>query len=118
MCRFCASAHADRKCTVQIAKLSLVAALALPGLSVGLLTASPAVAECATAADLTMCSESAVLPMPMYPYPCDLDWMCGDGGMSLMFDPSLDVGQKGSGGLNAGRSGGPDRGGLYTDPYN
>jgi hypothetical protein len=107
---------------VQIAKIKVVAALAFPAVSASLVTAGPAMADCTSMADMTVCGEAgmaaeAVTPMPVYPYPCDLDWYCDGGGMSLMFDSTLEVGQPGSGGLNADRGGGPDQGGLYTDPY-
>ncbi|MGB3481167.1 MAG: hypothetical protein WBB07_02995 [Mycobacterium sp.] len=100
-----------------IGKLSLVAALILPVSALGVVGASPAGAMCTSAADMTVCSESglgpeAITPMPVYPYPCEYDWYCSDGGMSLMFDPTLRVGEPGSGGLNASR----DRpGGSYLD---
>lgn len=94
---------------MQIAKISLVAALALSPLPLTLVSAAPAVAECTSAADISLCSEASaeVASLPYYPYPCDLDWYCSDGSLSLLNGPE-------PGGLNANRSGGPDRGGDYT----
>ena len=51
--------------------------------------------------------------MPYMPYPCEYDWYCGDDGViSLMYDPSLEIGQPGSGGLNSSRD---LPGGSYTE---
>ncbi|CAN5144088.1 hypothetical protein BH11ACT7_BH11ACT7_06600 [soil metagenome] len=105
-----------------IGKLSLVAVLALPAFSFGLVTASPASADCAEAGGVSVCSEEGGVSMlPYYPYPCEDDWLCSTGSLSLLdpdpgglntdSDVSVDVGQPGSGGLNADRGGGPDRGG-------
>jgi hypothetical protein len=102
---------------MSIAKVSLIAAVVLPMSALGVLTASPASASCTNAADVTFCSAGgvgaeAVAPLPIVPYPCDYDWFCVDGGLSLMFDPTMEVGQHDSGGLNAAR----DRpGGSYLD---
>jgi hypothetical protein len=107
---------------VEVAKLSLAAVLALPAFSFGLVTAGPASAACTEGGGVSVCSEDgAVSTLPYYPYPCEDDWLCSTGSLSLLDtspgglntdnDISGDAGQPGSGGLNAGRGGGPDRGG-------
>lgn len=105
---------------MDVAKLSLVAALALPAFSLGLVTAGPASAACTEGGGVSVCSEDgAVSTLPYYPYPCEDDWLCSTGSLSLL-DPSpgglntdnnVDAGPSGPGGLNSGRGGGPDRGG-------
>lgn len=93
---------------MQIAKLSLAVVITLPAISLGIVTASPATADCENAGGISLCSEGAggkgaSVALPYYPYPCDDDWLCGDGGVSL-----LDIG----GGLNATRD---TPGGSYLD---
>lgn len=92
---------------MRILKLSLAAVLALPAVSLSLVTAAPASAECDRSGGVTLCSEGtagsgASVALPYFPYPCEDDWLCADGGLSLL-DP---------GGLNVNRD---TPGGSYTD---
>jgi len=78
-------------------------------MSVGLATAGPAGADCAGAGGVTLCSEGAggtgaSVALPYYPYPCEDDWLCADGGLSLLDTTA--------GGLNTGRD---TPGGPYTN---
>ena len=93
---------------MQIIKLSLAVVLTFPAMSLGIVTASPATAGCENAGGVTLCSTGpdgtgATTALPYFPYPCEDDWLCADGGLSL-----LDTG----GGLNVGRD---TPGGPYTD---
>lgn len=93
---------------MQIAELSPVVVITLSAISLGIVTASPAAAGCENAGGVTVCTTGPDLTgtttvLPYYPYPCEDDWLCADGGISL-----LETG----GGLNAGRD---TPGGLYTD---
>jgi hypothetical protein len=92
---------------MQITKMALAVVIVLPVLSFGVVTASPAAADCERAGGISLCSEGAggkgaSVALPYYPYPCEDDWLCADGGLSL-----LD-----SGGLNATRD---TPGGSYLD---
>ena len=92
---------------MQIAKLSLAVVITIPAMSLGIVTASPAAADCDKAGGISLCSEGAggtgaSAALPYFPYPCEDDWLCGDGSLSL-----LDTG-----GLNTGRD---TPGGSYLD---
>jgi hypothetical protein len=92
---------------VQITKLSLAVVITFPALCLGVVDASPAAADCDTAGGISLCSEGAggtgaSVALPYYPYPCEDDWLCADGGLSL-----LDTG-----GLNTTRD---MPGGSYLD---
>lgn len=92
---------------MKIAKISLGVVIVLPAMSLGIVTAGPAMADCEKAGGISLCSEGAggkgaSVALPYFPYPCDDDWLCADGGLSL-----LDTG-----GLNTGRD---TPGGSYTD---
>lgn len=59
------------------------------------LTAPPALAECTSSGGVTICAQGTVsgqsnVPSssgPYYPYPCEDDWLCDDGGVSIIVDP-------------------------------
>ena len=92
---------------MQIAKPCLTVVIAFPAMVLGIVTASPSVADCENAGGISLCSEGddgkgASIALPYYPYPCEDDWLCADGGLSL-----LDTG-----GLNTGRD---TPGGDYTN---
>lgn len=93
---------------MKLTKIPLAIVIALPTMSLGIVTASPAVADCDNAGGISLCSEGAggtgaSTALPYYPYPCEDDWLCADGGLSL-----LDSG----GGLNSTRD---TPGGSYLD---
>jgi hypothetical protein len=92
---------------MRIVELPFAVVLALPAVSLGIVTAGPANAECDRSGGVTLCSEGsessgASVALPYFPYPCEDDWLCADGGLSLL-DP---------GGLNVNRD---TPGGSYTD---
>lgn len=76
----------------------------------GLLAAPSAVAECTSSGGVTICAQGTVsgpsnVPTssgPYYPYPCEDDWLCDDGGVSVIVDPGPP-----SGGIDIGRPGRP-----------
>jgi hypothetical protein len=63
--------------------------------SIGLIVAPTAVAACNNSAGTTICAQGSVsgsdLPAsssgPYYPYPCEYDWLCDDGGLSIAINP-------------------------------
>jgi hypothetical protein len=92
---------------VRIVKLSLAVVFAFPAVSLTIVTAGPAYADCDRSGGVTLCSEGASgsgasVALPYFPYPCEDDWLCADGGLSIL-DP---------GGLNATRD---TPGGSYLD---
>lgn len=68
-----------------------------------------AVADCTTSGGVTVCAQGTVsgpsgAPSssgPYYPYPCEYDWLCDDGGVSIIVDPGP------GGGIDIGRPGRP-----------
>ncbi|AQA06440.1 hypothetical protein BVC93_15610 [Mycobacterium sp. MS1601] len=78
-------------------------------MSLGLVTAAPAAADCVNSSGVSLCYEGsnqtgASVALPVVPYPCDDDWLCSSGGLSAL-DP-------GPGGLNTNRD---TPGGSYLD---
>ncbi len=78
---------------------------------VGVIVAPTAVAECQSSGGATVCAQGSVRgsgqPAPStggvyYPYPCQDDWLCGDGGVTLVFGG----GDGGGGGGNRPGGGG------------
>jgi len=76
-----------------------------------IVTAPPAVADCTTSGGVTVCAQGTVsgpsgAPAPSagpyYPYPCEYDWLCDDGGVSIVIDPG-----RPSGGIDIGLPGRP-----------
>ncbi len=78
----------------------LSAALAPSALVAGALAvAPPAEAECVSSNGTTVCSQGTVRGTdngqgpgsldtgPAWPYPCENDWYCNDGGLSIIFTP-------------------------------
>ncbi|MEH3141830.1 MAG: hypothetical protein PGN37_16960 [Mycobacterium kyogaense] len=81
----------------------LRAAAALYGSSAlfaaALAVAPAAGAECVSSNGTTVCSQGSVRGTnngqgpgtldtgPAWPYPCDYDWYCDDGGLSIIFSP-------------------------------
>lgn len=72
-------------------------------------TAPPAGAECSSSGGVTICAQGSVsgpsgVPEssgPYYPYPCEDDWLCDDGGVSIIIDPGppdggADIGRPGN----------------------
>ena len=61
--------------------------------------APPADAECVSSNGTTVCSQGTVRGTnngqgpgtldtgPTWPYPCEYDWYCNDGGLSIIFTP-------------------------------
>ncbi|MCG7594380.1 hypothetical protein [Mycobacterium sp. PSTR-4-N] len=64
-----------------------------------LAVAAPAAAECVSSNGTTVCSQGSVRGTdngqgpgtldtgPAWPYPCEYDWYCNDGGLSIIFTP-------------------------------
>src|SRR3954470_24298510 len=78
----------------------------------GLITASPVLADCNSSGYSTVCAQGSVrggdggaVSGPVYPYPCDDDWMCAEG-IDVVWNPGWD-GPGGPGG--PGRPGRPGR---------
>ncbi len=73
------------------------AAVVIAGVgTAGLLTASPARADCVYGGGSTVCAQGEVRGAegapptsgsPYVPYPCDYDPYCYDGGLSIILDP-------------------------------
>jgi hypothetical protein len=97
---------------MRLAKRFVVTGLATAAASVGFGTAvaPPASADCVYSGGATICSQGEVRgasgapgpSTPYYPYPCEDDWMCGDGGVSIIVDPGppggappIDIGRPG-----------------------
>jgi hypothetical protein len=89
---------------VQIKKYAPVAILAITAFSVGLVTASPAAADCTSSSGVTLCSQGDVRGSntgdgpsgagPYFPYPCEYDYLCDDDyGIGVAFDFDADVGR-------------------------
>ena len=84
----------------------------------GLITAPTAVADCNSAGYATVCAQGdirgggggATVAGPVYPYPCDDDWLCSDG-VDIVWGPIWPGGPGrpgGGGGIGGGgRPGGP-----------
>ena len=83
--------------------------------------APPAAADCVYSGGATICSQgevrganrppapsstSGTSGTPYYPYPCEDDWLCGDGGVTLVLGGGDGVGPP----INIGRPGRPGRG--------
>jgi hypothetical protein len=94
---------------VKIIEFTCAAALVLPALAAGVVTAAPAAGDCVSSSGPSLCYEGpnqsgASVALPVVPYPCDDDWLCATGGLSAL-DP-------GNSGLNTGRD---TPGGNYLD---
>lgn len=89
-------------------KRYLVPGLAAAAAAAGLLAAPQAGAECTSSGGVTICAQGNVtgpsnVPQPSgpyYPYPCEDDWLCDDGGLSVIVDPGppgggIDIGLPG-----------------------
>jgi hypothetical protein len=84
-------------CAVQITRISLVAAVAVPAVAIGLVNAVPASADCTYSSGVTLCSQGDVRggsdqPSTNYgpysPYPCELNYLCDDNyGVGIILDP-------------------------------
>jgi len=90
---------------MQIRWISIsVAVLASPVCAIGLVSASPAAADCTSSSGVTLCSQGDVRGSntgdgpsgagPYYPYPCEDDYLCNDyGGVGVIFDLDPDIGR-------------------------
>jgi hypothetical protein len=75
----------------QCAVLGLAAVFA----PIGVIEASPARADCVNAGAATVCAQGTVTgggpdaptAGPYMPYPCEYDWLCDDGGLSIVINP-------------------------------
>jgi hypothetical protein len=104
--------------------LMLLTRLLIPGLAASaaavalLAEAPPASAECSYSGGVTICAQGNVngpsnVPTssgPYYPYPCEDDWLCDDGGVSIIVDPSPPIWDVGLPGRPGNRPGRPGRG--------
>ncbi|MCB1292065.1 hypothetical protein [Mycolicibacterium sp.] len=102
----------------QSATTALLAAI--PALAVSVSVAPPAGADCVNAGAATVCAQGEVTgggptapkAGPVYPYPCEYDWYCDGGGLSIVLDPGRsDGGGIGIGGGGIGGGAGPGGGG-------
>lgn len=65
-----------------------------------LITAPTADADCTGSGGVTVCAQGEVRgssggsgggsASPWYPYPCEYDYYCDDGGLSVILDPDID----------------------------
>jgi hypothetical protein len=94
-------------------KYTAMGMLAVPIFVLSLVTATPASADCTSSGGVTLCSQGEVRgsntgdgpsgASPYYPYPCEYDYLCDDGGVGVVFDfdrPDFNP---------PGRPGGPNR---------
>ncbi|BBZ68245.1 hypothetical protein MINS_36740 [Mycolicibacterium insubricum] len=75
----------------------LIATLIIGAVPGTVVTAAPATADCTTSGATTICSQGEVRGSPnaspprtsgpAYPYPCTYDYLCGNGGASIIFTP-------------------------------
>jgi hypothetical protein len=80
---------------VRISQRYLILGLTLTAVPVGIVSAPTAIADCVNAGGATVCAQGTVTgggPQaptagPYYPYPCEYDWLCNDGGLSIAIDP-------------------------------
>lgn len=103
---------------MQIKKCSLVAAMAIASVCVGVVEATPAAADCTSSGGVTLCSQGDVRGSdtgagpsgagPYMPYPCQYDYLCDDDyGWGFAFDLDADIDRP----VGPGRPDGPNRGG-------
>jgi hypothetical protein len=94
----------------------LILGLGLTAVPLGVVTASPAAADCTFAGGVSICAQGDVRGAdgastssgPYVPYPCDYDWYCDGGDLDIILDPGppsppvppIDIGRP-------GRPGGP-----------
>jgi hypothetical protein len=98
---------------MRVAHLYLVPGLAIGAAAVGIGLSAPAGADCTYGGGATVCAQGEVRggggapsgAMPYYPYPCEDDWLCDDGGISVIVDPSppIDIGRPGRPGIGPRR---------------
>jgi hypothetical protein len=90
----------------------LIPALVTAPAVFGLVVAPPATADCSYSGGTTVCAQGDVrggggpgpsVSGPVYPYPCEDDWLCNDG-VDVVFGPIWPGGPGGPGG--PGRPGG------------
>jgi hypothetical protein len=76
--------------------MKLLAGILVAGAAaVGLITAPPVAADCSSSGYATVCAQGDVrggggggpVSGPYYPYPCEDDWLCNDGELSVIVDP-------------------------------
>jgi hypothetical protein len=97
-------------------KRFLVSGLVTAASAAGLAASPTAAADCTSSGGITICAQGNVTgpsgvptsSSPYYPYPCDDDWLCDDGGVSLVIDPGppnggIDIGLPGRPGNRPGR---------------
>ena len=96
---------------MELRRRYLVPALVTAATSFGLIMAAPATADCTSSGGATICAQGDVrggsgsgpsMSGPVYPYPCEDDWLCNDG-VDVVFGPIWPGGP--------GRPGGPGGGG-------
>jgi len=102
---------------VTVKQRYLVGGLLAAAAASGIVVAPTASAECQYSGGATVCAQGSVRgggqPAPStgglyYPYPCQDDWLCGDGGVTLVFGGG--GGNNGGGGLRPGGGGRPGGG--------
>jgi hypothetical protein len=77
-------------------KVFLIPAIVAAGAGLGAVTAPQARADCTYSGGVTICAQRDVQGVsgapapssgPYYPYPCEDDWLCDDGGVSIILAP-------------------------------
>ncbi|HZA11095.1 hypothetical protein [Mycobacterium sp.] len=97
---------------MKLAKRYLIPALVAAPTFFGLAVAPPAIADCTSSGYATVCAQGdvrgggsgATVSGPVYPYPCEDDWLCSDG-VDVNFGPIWPGGGPGGPG-GPGRPGG------------
>jgi hypothetical protein len=97
---------------MRVAQRYLISGLAAAagGVGIGIAVAPVAAAECTSAGGATICAQGEVRgggggevsTGPYYPYPCEDDWLCNDGGVDIVFGPPappIDIGRPGRPGI-------------------
>lgn len=95
---------------MRISQRYLIPGFTLTAVPVGIVSAPTASADCVNAGSATVCAQGTVTgggpeaptAVPYYPYPCEDDWLCDDGGLSIVIDPPDRPWRTGGGGGGGG----------------
>ena len=101
-----------RSGTLQRLRFILPGAAVMAAPVIAVVVAPPAAADCESAGGVTICAQGSVesdinvggASGPYYPYPCEDDWLCSDGGLDLIVAPPP---SPPGGGIDIGRPGRP-----------
>jgi len=95
--------------TMQVRRYCLIPLLGAAASAVGIVTAPVAASECVSSGAATVCAQGEVrggggpaptVATPWVPYPCEDDWLCDGGGLSIVLNP-----RGGGGGITVGGGG-------------